>query len=83
MNRRPMGVLVGSFEPGQQTRERLLRPVVPHRYRQGLPLADDHHQFPAPRDVGVNEVALQQQVGYIASGVSATGNSDPWDLWLR
>jgi len=29
---------------------------------RGPPLTDDHHQLLAPRDAGVNEVPLQEQV---------------------
>ena len=43
----------GSFKSRQQPGEPLLRPVVPHRHPQRLPLADEHHKLPAPRDAAL------------------------------
>jgi len=55
MNRRSMSVLVGSFEPCQQPRKPLLRPVVPHGHCQRLPPADDLRQPFAPCAARVSE----------------------------
>jgi hypothetical protein len=62
MNRRARGVPGGSFEPDQQPRKPLLRPVVPHGHRERLPLADDYNQLLSPRDARVNQVPLVQEV---------------------
>ena len=69
-----------AVQPCQQSRKPLLRPIVPHRQRQRLPLADKHHQLLAPGDSGVNQVPLQQQYCCMARGMTTTGNSDPCDL---
>ena len=40
----------------------MFRPIVPHRHGQCLLLADEHDQLLAPRDPGIDQVALQEQV---------------------
>ena len=50
------------LQPRQQPRKPILRFVAPHRYRQRLPLPDEHHQLFAPCDAVVHEITLQEQV---------------------
>jgi len=63
--------------PLQTSRNRF---VVPDGHGQGLALADQYHKLLAPRDAGINQIALQDCC--MASGVTITGNSDPWLLWM-
>ena len=57
--------------------------MVAHRHGQRLLLADEHDQLLAPRDPGIDQFALQEQVVLcMASGMTTAGNSEPCDLWI-
>ena len=62
MNRHSVDVLVEPFQPREQPGKPLLGLVVPHRDRERLALAYDHHQLLPPRDARVNQIPLEQQV---------------------
>jgi hypothetical protein len=47
-----------------------------------LPLPNQHEQPLAPRHSCVDQVALEQHVVWVATGITTAGNSEPCDLWI-